>query len=56
MSLNMDMEGHILPVGEVWKPDVTDVTDNDTDIIADNNDVTKNDTDNDTDNVTDVTE
>ena len=59
-ELSMDMEGHILPVGEVWKPDVTDdvtdLTDNDTDIIADNNDVTKNDTDNDTDNVTDVTE
>jgi hypothetical protein len=31
----MDKEGHILPIGEIWKPDVTDnvtdVTDNVTD-------------------------
>ena len=28
-ELSMDKEGHILPVGEVWKPDVTDnVTEN----------------------------
>ena len=35
----MDKEGHILPVGEVWKPDVTDnvtdVTDNVTDNVID---------------------
>ena len=34
-ELSMDKEGHILPVGEVWKPDVTenvtDVSDNGTD-------------------------
>ena len=56
----MDKEGHILPVGEVWKSDVIDITDNDADINADNKDVTKNVadivTDNVTDNVTDVTE
>ena len=41
-ELSMDKEGHILPVGEVWKPDVTDhvtdvtenVTENVTDISA----------------------
>lgn len=39
-ELKMDEKGHILPVGEVWRADVTDgVTDDDTD----------NDTDNDTD-------
>ena len=31
----MDKEGHILPVGEVWKPDVTEnVTENVTDASA----------------------
>lgn len=46
-ELSMDNDGHILPVGEVWKPDVTDnvtdvtdknvtdVTDNVTDDVAD---------------------
>lgn len=34
-ELSMDNKGHILPVGEVWKPDVTeDVTENVTEDIA----------------------
>ena len=42
----MDKEGHILPVGEVWKPDVTEnVTD-----VSDN--VTENGTESGTENVT----
>ena len=36
----MDKEGHILPVGEVWKPDVTenvtDVSDNGTESGTEN--------------------
>ena len=39
-ELSMDKEGHILPVGEVWKPDVTenvtDVSDNVSDNGTDN--------------------
>ena len=43
----MDKDGHILPVGEVWQPDVTeDVTDNVTDNVPDK-------VPNGTDNVTD---
>ena len=30
----MDKVGHILPVGEVWKPDVTDVSDNGTENVT----------------------
>ena len=56
-ELSMDKEGHILPVGEVWKPDVTD---NVIDLYSDNQSVAKNDaesvTDNVTDNDTDVTD
>ena len=43
-ELSMDKEGHILPVGEVWKPDVTEnVIDHVTDV-----------TENVTENVTDI--
>ena len=53
-ELSMDKEGHILPLGEVWSPDVTDnVIDNVTDKVIDNIDVTSNVTDNVIDNVTD---
>ena len=46
----MDKEGHILPVGEVWKPDVTEnVTDDVTD-VSDNG--TESVTENVTENVT----
>ncbi len=31
----MDEKGHILPVGEVWKPDDTDVTENVTENVTD---------------------
>ena len=42
-ELSMDKEGHILPIGEVWNPDVTDdVIDNPTGKIIDNSDVTNN--------------
>ena len=47
----MDKDGHILPVGEDWVPDVTD---NVTDDVADNKSVTNNVTDNVTDAVTDA--
>ena len=50
----MDKDGHILPVGEVWTPDVTDnVTDNVTDGTVNGTDGTHNVIDNVTDNVTD---
>ena len=53
----MDKDGHILPVGEVWEPDVTDnVTDNVTDRDSNNQDVAKHDTGNDTDGTENVTE
>ena len=56
-ELSMDKDGHILPVGEVWEPDVTDnVTDNVTDIDSNNQDVAKHDTGNDTDGTENVTE
>ena len=49
-ELSMDKEGHILPVGEVWKPDVTEnVTDDVTD-VSDNG--TESVTENVTENVT----
>lgn len=52
-ELSMDKEGHILPVGEVWAPEITDdVTDNVTDKVIDNDNIT-NDV---TDDVTDVTD
>lgn len=39
----MDKEGHILPLGEVWNPDVTDdVIDNVTGKVVDNIDVISN--------------
>lgn len=42
----MDKDGHILPVGEVWTPDVTDnVTNNVTDFTDNVTDVTDNVTD-----------
>ena len=34
-ELRMDEKGHILPVGEVWKPDDTDVTENVTENVTD---------------------
>jgi len=50
----MDKEGHILPIGEVWNPDVTDdVIDNPTGKIIDNSDVTNNVIDNVIDDVID---
>ena len=39
-ELSMDKEGHILPVGEVWKPDVTDNVTDVSDIVTEN--VTEN--------------
>jgi ATP-dependent DNA helicase RecG len=56
-ELSMDKEGHILPVGEVWAPDITDeVTDNVTDKVIDNNGITNDVTDGVPENVTDVTD
>lgn len=50
----MDRDGHILPIGEVWNPDVTDdVIDNPTGKIIDNSDVTNNVIDDVIDNVID---
>ena len=43
-ELRMDEKGHILPVGEVWKPDDTDVTENVTENVTDK--VTENVTEN----------
>lgn len=52
-ELSMDKEGHILPLGEVWNPDVIDdVIDNVTDKVVDNIDVISNAADNVTENVT----
>ena len=58
-ELTMDKDGHILPLGEVWKPDVTeDGTDNVTDKMnvtdADTESVTNNVTDNVTEGGTDI--
>lgn len=51
-ELSMDKEGHILPLGEVWNPDVIDdVIDNVTDKAVDNIDVISNAADNVIDNV-----
>lgn len=52
-ELSMDKEGHILPLGEVWSPDVTDdVIDNVTDKVVDNIDVISSAADNVIENVT----
>lgn len=58
-ELTMDKDGHILPLGEVWRPDVTeDGTDNGTDKLnvtdADTESVTNNVTDNVTEGGTDI--
>jgi len=45
-ELSMDKEGHILPAGEVWKPDVTE------NVAYDVTDVSDNGTENVTENVT----
>ena len=53
----MDKEGHILPVGEVWTPDVTDnFIDNITNKVIDNDGITNDVTDGVPENVTDVTD
>lgn len=48
-ELSMDKEGHILPIGEVWRADDTDVPDNVPDVTEnvteDGTDVTENGTD-----------
>ena len=49
----MDKEGHILPVGEIWTPDVTDDV---TDKMIGNDGVMGDDANSVTDNVTDVTD
>ena len=52
-ELSMDKEGHILPVGEVWKPDVTENVTDVSDNVTEN--VTENITENVTENVTEKT-
>ena len=49
-ELSIDKEGHILPIGEVWSPDVTDIV---TDEIAVTDDVMGGGASDVTDNVTD---
>ena len=52
-ELSTDKEGHILPVGEVWKPDVTENVTDVSDNVTEN--VTENITENVTENVTEKT-